>query len=73
MLSSWDYNEYRSNQYLESIWGNCHKINIPHYYHIGAVEEHRKPMMEALLTNYDPTGETNLLHSRYEQMDLNLG
>lgn len=53
MLSTWDYNEYRSNIYIDKIWKDCNKINIEHFYHLGAKENNRKPMMEALLTNYN--------------------
>lgn len=54
MLSTWDYNEFRKNNYLDSIWGFCLKINKEHYYHVGAKEENRNPVMEALLINYLP-------------------
>lgn len=55
MLSTWDYNQYRRNPYLSSIWLDCHKTNVDHFYHLGAKEDNRKPMVEALLTNYVPT------------------
>lgn len=61
MLSTWDYNEYRKNEYLDKIWNNCHKIDVEHFYHVGAKQKNRNPMMEALLTNYEVTGENNLL------------
>lgn len=59
MLSTWDYNEYRKNEYLDTIWKDCHKINIEHFYHIGAKESNRNPIVEALLTNYETTGTSN--------------
>ena len=52
ILSTWDYNEYRKNECIETIWKNYNKVNIPHFYHIGAKETNRKPMMEAVLKNY---------------------
>lgn len=52
ILSTWDYNEYRKNECIETIWKNYNKINIPHFYHLGAKETNRKPMMEAILKNY---------------------
>lgn len=52
ILSTWDYNEYRKNECIETIWKNYNKINIPHFYHLGAKERNRKPMIEAILRNY---------------------
>jgi len=52
MLSTWDNNEYRKNEYLDTVWKNCHKLNKEHFYHLGAKESNRKPMIEALITNY---------------------
>lgn len=52
MLSTWDYNKYRRNEYISSVWGFCNKINISHFYHVGAKEDNREAMIEALLTNY---------------------
>ena len=52
MVSTWDHNEYRENTYLLSIWRDCHKITKEHFYHVGAKESNRRPMVEALLTNY---------------------
>ena len=54
MLSTWDENIYRKNEYIDSIWSGCYKINKEHFYHIGAKKSNRNSMMEALLTNYNP-------------------
>lgn len=54
MLSTWDENKYRKNEYIEKIWSDCYKVNKEHYYHIGASEKNRNSMMEALLMNYNP-------------------
>lgn len=56
MLSTWDYNQYRKNSYIEQVWGMCHKINKQHFYHVGAKEINRRPIMEALLVNYEVNG-----------------
>lgn len=53
MLSTWNENKYRKNEYINSLWGMCYKINKEHFYYIGANEENRNAMMEALLTNYE--------------------
>ncbi|MDE6708748.1 MAG: Dam family site-specific DNA-(adenine-N6)-methyltransferase [Oscillospiraceae bacterium] len=72
MLSTWDHNQYRINEYIETLWGFCHKINIEHFYHIGAKESNRNPMVEALLMNYIPTGNQNSLMNTYEQLSFDL-
>ena len=54
MLSTWDENKYRKNDYIDTIWKGCYKLNKEHFYHVGAKEENRNSMMEALLMNYDP-------------------
>jgi len=69
MLSTWDYNEYRSNAYLDSIWRDCSKVNIEHFYHIGAKEGNRNPIVEALLTNYEQSGHNKAL-SRDRQLSF---
>lgn len=55
MLSTWDRNKYRKNEYIDSLWNMCYKINKEHFYYIGASEENRSAMIEALLTNYVPS------------------
>lgn len=52
MLSTWDHNDYRANEYVQTMWGFCHKTTRDHFYHLGARERNRNPMVEALLTNY---------------------
>lgn len=54
MLSTWDYNAYRKNEYIDMVWSFCHKISKEHFYHLGAKEENRNSVFEALLTNYVP-------------------
>ena len=54
-LSTWHSNEFRENEtafYWESLGYHCHKIE--HYYHVGASEDLRHPMIEAVFTNFDP-------------------
>lgn len=53
MLSTWDYNKYRKNIYIDQIWHNCQKINVEHFYHLGAKEQNRNTIMEALIFNYN--------------------
>ncbi len=56
LLSTWDHNQYRENQYLQTIWGFCSKVNQEHFYHVGAREKNRVPMTEALMMNFTPLG-----------------
>lgn len=76
ILSSWHSNEYRANSFIETIWGDYHIATREHYYHLGAKEENRNSMLEALITNFDPSyqeepsekfGQLRLLevHSKY--------
>ncbi len=55
MVSTWDKNKYRKNQYIDTIWQNCYKTTKEHFYHVGAKESNRNSIIEALLTNYDPS------------------
>jgi len=71
MLSTWDFNQYRKNQYIDLIWGAYNKITQEHFYHIGAKEENRNFMMEAILTNY-PAQDAAAPLCKPEQMLLGL-
>jgi DNA adenine methylase len=55
MLSTWDNNKYRANPYLNTIWNGYKKITHEHFYFIGAKEDNRNAMIEALLINYPIT------------------
>lgn len=70
MLSTWDHNDYRENDYILSVWGDCEKITREHFYHVGAKEVNRNPVVEALLTNYTVTGQQNMLLTENEQISL---
>jgi len=70
MLSTWDKNSYRENEYIDSIWGFCNKITKEHFYYVGAKETNRNPMIEALLTNYKPTGKNNSFLQVNEQLSI---
>ena len=72
MVSTWDHNKYRSNIYISSIWNFCHKITQEHFYYVGAKENNRNSMTEALLTNYIPQRQTKSSPCRLEQGTLSL-
>lgn len=54
ILSTWEENTYRRNEYIEKVWKGCYKTNKEHFYFIGAKEKNRNAMKEALITNYIP-------------------
>lgn len=47
-LSMWKENQYRTNPHLMKCWGDYTMSEIPHFYHIGAKEANRHPMIEVL-------------------------
>ena len=61
MLSTWDHNDYRKNDYIDTVWAFCHKVTREHFYHVGAKQENRNPVIEALLTNYAITDDADEL------------
>lgn len=70
MLSTWDHNDYRKNDYITQVWHDCEKITQDHFYHVGAKETNRKPMVEALLTNYSVTTSRMNWSAKNEQLAL---
>lgn len=54
ILSTWHSNQHRENPFIKSLWSKFHIIKIEHFYHVGAKEVNRKPMLEALIFNYKP-------------------
>jgi DNA adenine methylase len=52
ILSTWHHNAFRKNEYIDSLWKNFNILTREHFYHVGASEANRKPMVEALVTNY---------------------
>ena len=69
ILSTWHSNEYRLNGYIETLWSEYNILTREHFYHVGAKEENRNAMLEALITNYDATFEEEQ-KERIEQMTL---
>lgn len=52
ILSTWHHNVYRANTYIDSLWSKYHILTREHFYHVGAKEDNRNPMIEALVTNF---------------------
>lgn len=72
MLSTWDHNQYRTNEYIGIVWNFCNKFTKEHFYHIGAKENNRNPMLEALLTNYTPVKTEKMFFNTNEQLTFPL-
>ena len=50
ILSTWHSNQHRHNPFVDELWSEFSLITREHYYHVGAKEANRKPMLEALVT-----------------------
>lgn len=48
-LSMWQSNQYRTNEHLAEHWGWAVQRTEEHFYHVGATEDLRNTMIEALL------------------------
>lgn len=70
MLSTWHSNEHRDNEFLKSLWSDFTITTKEHFYHVGARETNRKPMLEALVTNYTPPHRHELIQPYGEQLAL---
>ena len=72
MLSTWEHNKYRSNATIQTVWNKCFITTQEHFYHLGAKEENRNPMVEALLTNYAVEEERALSEKEYAQLTFDM-
>ena len=52
ILSTWHHNDYRENEYIQSMWSKHNVITREHFYHVGGKEKNRNPVIEALVTNF---------------------
>lgn len=60
ILSTWHSNEFRNNQFIDVLWSKYHIITKEHFYHVGAKEDNRNPMLEALVTNFHASCEKKI-------------
>lgn len=51
ILSTWHHNDFRSNTYIDALWSRYTVLKREHFYHVGAQEKNRNPVIEALVTN----------------------
>ncbi len=54
ILSTWHSNQYRENEILKTLWSEFCVVTKEHFYHVGAKEDNRSPMLEALVMNFTP-------------------
>jgi DNA adenine methylase len=54
ILSTWHSNRYRNNPAIEKYAYRFTILTREHFYHVGANEENRNPMLEAIVLNYNP-------------------
>ena len=61
IISTWHSNEHRHNQSLDKYWTGFTTLTREHFYHVGAREKNRKPMLEALVLKSEPEAFLNRL------------
>jgi DNA adenine methylase len=52
ILSTWHHNEFRTNPMIEKYWERFHMDLKDHHFQLGGKRENRRPMVEALITNF---------------------
>jgi len=52
ILSTWYGNEFRKNQLIDTVWSRYNISTTKHFYHVGAREVNRNPVIEALVMNF---------------------
>lgn len=61
ILSTWHSNRYRTNSAIEKYAYRFTILTREHFYHVGASEENRNPMLEAIVLNYNPLTPVDLV------------
>ena len=70
ILSTWHSNKYRKNPFIDRLWSKFHILTKEHFYHVGAKEDNRNAMTEALVMNFKPEKPNEELSIKYEQLML---
>lgn len=70
ILSTWHHNDFRKNEFMESLWNKYNILTREHFYHVGGKESNRNPMIEAIITNYDVSIHENEKKIIQEQLIL---
>jgi DNA adenine methylase len=71
ILSTWHSNKYRNNNELEKYSRN-NILTREHFYHIGANENNRNAMTEALILNYYPSKNQSIKYPQNLRQQLHL-
>ncbi len=78
ILSTWHSNQHRDNPTIQTLWSEFNVLTREHFYHVGANEENRKPMLEALITNFETvttdqsTNSSDAYHNKIDNPQLTL-
>lgn len=70
IISTWLKNRYRVNDYVFSLWRDCSIVTKQHFYHVGAKEDNRNAVFEALLLNFDVRGSLPVAELNVDDMAL---
>lgn len=70
VLSTWHHNDFRSNEYIDTLWSDYRILTREHFYHVGGREENRNPMTEALVTNLPMVDATECESKRQLQFEI---
>ena len=57
LLSTWHSNDFRENDFIERLWSGFPIVVREPFYHVGAKEKNRNPMLEALVANFEIKAE----------------
>jgi DNA adenine methylase len=68
ILSTWHHNDFRENEYINSLWSKFNILTREHFYHVGGSEKNRNPMVEAIVTNYSTTVFNNQEQRKEQQV-----
>ena len=60
ILSTWHSNQYRTNTAIDKYAYNFTTLTREHFYHVGASEKNRNPMLEAIILNYNPLPQVEI-------------
>ena len=60
ILSTWHSNQYRTNPAIEKYADRFTILTREHFYHVGASEKNRNPMLEAIVLNYNPLPQVEI-------------
>ena len=60
IISTWHSNRYRNNPAIEKYAYRYTVLTREHFYHVGASEKNRNPMLEAIVLNYNPLTSVSL-------------